>query len=152
MTVINQIENATAPIVASSDVGYQTGLFTAVTTPPSSPAAATTRISARRAFQHALHGYAMLIDIRPQWVREQAGVLDPELATLTVDVSDLGWLSRSLGGLPPILICQNGNASVRLAAALQRTGVSEVSDVIGGFGAWQAAGLPVRTIRSGSTN
>lgn len=42
-----------------------------------------------------------------------------------------------------ILICNEGYQSSR-AATLQQLGLFDATDVIGGFQAWKAAGLPVR--------
>jgi rhodanese-related sulfurtransferase len=42
-----------------------------------------------------------------------------------------------------ILICRDGYSSSLAAVRLQELGFSDTTDVIGGFGAWVAAGLPV---------
>jgi len=42
-----------------------------------------------------------------------------------------------------ILICQEGFQSSLAAAALQRLGLVNATDLDGGFAAWAAAGLPV---------
>jgi rhodanese-related sulfurtransferase len=41
------------------------------------------------------------------------------------------------------LICDEGYQSSLAAATLTRFGLAEVTDVVGGFRAWRAAGLPV---------
>lgn len=41
-----------------------------------------------------------------------------------------------------ILVCRHGYSTSVAAWTLQRTGLTAVTDVIGGFEAWQAAGLP----------
>jgi len=48
---------------------------------------------------------------------------------------------------PLVLICDEGFQSSLAAATVQRFGTRAVSDVIGGFCAWQAAGLPVQPHR-----
>lgn len=44
--------------------------------------------------------------------------------------------------LRPIVICNEGATSSLAAAALQDLGLGRATDVIGGYRAWQAAGLP----------
>lgn len=43
----------------------------------------------------------------------------------------------------PVVICGQGFQSSLVAHALQRLGFGRATDVIGGFAAWQEAGLPV---------
>ena len=43
-----------------------------------------------------------------------------------------------------IVICAEGYSSSLAAASLQDLGLVNATDVIGGFLAWQAAGLPVK--------
>ena len=43
-----------------------------------------------------------------------------------------------------ILICRHGYSSSLAAAQLQELGFADATDVIGGFEAWRAAGLPVQ--------
>jgi len=45
---------------------------------------------------------------------------------------------------PLVLMCAQGYQSSLAAATLQRIGVTGATDMIGGFEAWRAAGLPVR--------
>ena len=47
-----------------------------------------------------------------------------------------------------VLICDAGYQSSLAAATLQRFGLRHATDVIGGFQAWRAAGLPVHRPRS----
>jgi len=44
---------------------------------------------------------------------------------------------------PVIVMCQEGYASSLAAATLVDLGVDDATDMIGGFEAWKAAGLPV---------
>jgi rhodanese-related sulfurtransferase len=48
-----------------------------------------------------------------------------------------------------ILICQEGFQSSLAAAALQRLGLVNATDLDGGFAAWAAAGLPVTRLEAG---
>lgn len=42
-----------------------------------------------------------------------------------------------------LVLCQEGYASSLAAESLLRLGLARATDVIGGFQAWQQAGLPV---------
>ncbi len=42
-----------------------------------------------------------------------------------------------------ILVCQGGYQSSLAAATLQDLGFANATDLVGGFEAWKAAGLPV---------
>jgi rhodanese-related sulfurtransferase len=46
---------------------------------------------------------------------------------------------------PLVLMCAQGFQSSIAAATLQEMGIHRATDVIGGFEAWEAAGLPVLT-------
>ena len=59
----------------------------------------------------------------------------------------LGYLTERLAEVPKdqplVLHCQGGGRALIAAGLLQAYGVSNVTNLAGGFGAWQAAGLPV---------
>jgi rhodanese-related sulfurtransferase/glyoxylase-like metal-dependent hydrolase (beta-lactamase superfamily II) len=61
----------------------------------------------------------------------------------------LAQLSQSLDKLdrraPVVVNCAGGHRSLIAASLLRHVGFSDVSDLVGGFGAWTAAGLPVAT-------
>jgi rhodanese-related sulfurtransferase len=92
---------------------------------------------------------AILIDIRSDAQRARDGVI-PEATYLPRNV--LEWrldpasahrdpeLARR--DVPLVMICDEGYQSSLAAATLAHFGL-EVADVIGGFQAWRAAGLPV---------
>ncbi|MGQ0629726.1 MAG: rhodanese-like domain-containing protein [Sporichthyaceae bacterium] len=93
---------------------------------------------------------ALLVDIRPAAQRAAEGAL---LGALIVERNVLEWRfdPRSEARLPiadrydlPVIVfCSEGYTSSLAAAALQDLGLSEATDLAGGFRAWQAAGLPV---------
>jgi rhodanese-related sulfurtransferase len=58
---------------------------------------------------------------------------------------DSAWRNPHVGGLDThlILICDHGESSSLAAVSLLELGFTRVGDVIGGFEAWAAAGLPV---------
>ncbi|HVI16979.1 MAG TPA: rhodanese-like domain-containing protein, partial [Gaiellales bacterium] len=47
---------------------------------------------------------------------------------------------------PVIVMCEQGYSSSLAAATLQRLGCDRATDMVGGFQAWSAAGLPVRPL------
>ena len=58
---------------------------------------------------------------------------------------DSAWRSPHAPGLDErvILLCDHGESSSLAAATLVQLGFDQAGDVVGGFGAWVAAGLPV---------
>lgn len=110
------------------------------------------RVSARAAFQEVLYGRAVLVDIRPAAQRAAEGEVAEHLRPLVVERNVLEWRfdPRHEARLPQagfearvIVLCQEGYTSSLAADALVRLGVARATDVVGGFAAWQAAGLPV---------
>jgi rhodanese-related sulfurtransferase len=98
---------------------------------------------------------AVLADIRAESQRERDGVVpgavfiprnvlewrcDPASATRDPAVSDP---DRQV-----ILMCDAGYASSLAAAVLKDLGLPRVTDLVGGFRAWRAAGLPVEPLNS----
>lgn len=90
---------------------------------------------------------AVLVDIRSRDAREHLGVIPGAIhvpRTVLEWRADPAseWRNPRLDGLPLIVICDHGYSSVLAAANLVSLG-REAGDVIGGFEAWLAAGLPV---------
>ena len=93
---------------------------------------------------------AVLVDIRARDNRVRDGIVP---GSLHIPRTVLEWRadpdspSRNahVGGLEGrvILICDQGYSSVLAAATLRDLGFSRAADLIGGFEAWRAAGLPV---------
>ena len=93
---------------------------------------------------------ALVVDIRSDLPRERTGVIPGSIhvprTVLEWRFEPGGdWRSPSAGRLdePLVVICEHGFSSVFAAAALVRLGYAHVGDVVGGFEAWQRAGLPV---------
>lgn len=91
---------------------------------------------------------AWLIDIRPHANREQEGEIP---GSLIVERIVLEWRLDPAGehrlpgltaGTRVVVVCNEGYASSLAARDLQRLGLW-AADLIGGFRAWKAAGLPV---------
>ena len=93
---------------------------------------------------------ALLVDIRPQAQRAEEGEIP---GALLVERNVLEWrfdpasaarLPQASYDLRVIVVCSQGYTSSLAAAALQDLGLSQATDLDGGFQAWAAAGLPVR--------
>jgi rhodanese-related sulfurtransferase len=99
----------------------------------------------------AMRAGALLIDIRTDTQRQRDGeipgalVIDRTVLEWRVDPAS-GAAHPAVGGLdtPLILLCAQGYSSSLAVGALLDLGASQVTDVIGGFEAWRAAGLPVQ--------
>jgi rhodanese-related sulfurtransferase len=98
----------------------------------------------------AVAGGALIVDIRSDDARVRDGIVPGSLhlprTVLEWRVAPDGeWRNPSVGGLDRelVLICDHGCSSSLAAANLVRLGFSRAGDVIGGFEAWVAAGLPV---------
>jgi rhodanese-related sulfurtransferase len=99
----------------------------------------------------AMRAGALLIDTRTDGQRRRDGEVPGALA---IDRTVLEWrvdpasgaAHPAIGGLdtPLILLCAQGYSSSLAVGSLLDLGASDVTDVIGGFEAWRAAGLPVR--------
>ena len=92
---------------------------------------------------------AVLVDIRPAAQRAFEGEVP---GALIVERNVLEWRfdPRSDARLPlatdydvdVIVLCSEGYTSSLAADALRSLGLSRATDVVGGFSAWAAAGLP----------
>lgn len=97
---------------------------------------------------------AVLVDIRPGWQRAEEGEVP---GALPVERNHLEWrfdpecdarLPQAVGyDVQVIVLCSQGYTSSLAADSLRALGLHRATDVVGGFMAWAAEGLPVR--RSG---
>jgi rhodanese-related sulfurtransferase len=107
------------------------------------------RVDAPTAFA-AMQAGALLIDTRTDGQRARDGeipgalVIDRTVLEWRID-PDSGAADPAIGALdvPMILLCNQGFSSSLAVASLLDLGATDVTDVIGGFEAWRAAGLPV---------
>jgi rhodanese-related sulfurtransferase len=98
----------------------------------------------------AMRAGAVLIDSRTDSQRWRDGtvpgalVIDRTVLEWRVDPSS-GAADPAVGGLGAriVLLCNQGYSSSLAVASLLDLGAGDVSDVVGGFQAWRAAGLPV---------
>ena len=108
------------------------------------------RLSPRQAYDAVAVG-ALLVDIRPGWQRAVEGEVP---GALLIERNHLEWrfdpecearLPQATGyDVQVIVLCSEGYTSSLAAAALQTLGLHNATDVIGGFRAWTAQGLPHR--------
>jgi len=106
------------------------------------------RVSPHEAAARIADG-ALLVDIRPAAQRAREGEVP---GALVVERNVLEWRFDPASGarLPQatgydvdvIVLCSEGYTSSLAADALQSLGLHRATDVIGGFVAWAAAGLP----------
>ena len=95
----------------------------------------------------ALGAGQRLVDIRPGWQRAAEGEIP---GALIVERNHLEWrlhpesearVPQAVHGQRWIVVCSEGYTSSLAADALNSLGVP-ATDLVGGFRAWQAAGLP----------
>ena len=108
------------------------------------------RIGPDEAYDAARVGDALLIDIRYAALRERDGLIP---GALVVERNELEWRLDPQGShrvpeatghdLRVVVICNEGYASSLAAASLHQLGLHRATDLVGGFQAWRAAGLPV---------
>lgn len=108
------------------------------------------RIEAEEAYEVARSGEAVLVDIRYAALRERDGLIP---GALVVERNELEWRLDPRGShrLPEatshdirvVVVCNEGYASSLAAESLHRLGLYRATDLVGGFQAWRAAGLPV---------
>ena len=107
------------------------------------------RVDPGDAWQAARGGGALIVDIRSDGARE-AGVVP---GSLHLPRTVLEWRvdpasptrNPHVGGLDRrlLVLCDHGYSSSLAAATLVDLGFSSAGEVVGGFEAWLAAGLPV---------
>jgi rhodanese-related sulfurtransferase len=104
------------------------------------------RVSPQDAAAEAAAGTAVLVDVREpvEWEHHIAGavqvprgllefVADPESAKHRPELDPAGRV---------IVYCRSGARAALACATLKMMGFENVANLEGGFGAWQAAGLP----------
>ena len=92
---------------------------------------------------------AVLVDIRPAAQRTEHGeipgaiVVERNVLEWRLDPrSDARLSFADRYDLEVVVACQEGYTSSLAAASLQDIGLSRATDLVGGFAAWRAAGLP----------
>jgi rhodanese-related sulfurtransferase len=93
---------------------------------------------------------ALIVDVRSELQRERDGVV-PGAIHVSRNVlewrldPDSGAADPRIGGLGRrvVVMCDAGYQSSLAAAGLRDLGFERATDIVGGFQAWRAAGLPV---------
>ena len=108
------------------------------------------RLSSDEAYEAMVKTEAILVDIRPEGQRQIEGSIAD---ALIVERNVLEWRfdPASNARLPVatnhdirvVVFCSEGYTSSLAAIALQDLGLQRATDVIGGFQAWRATGLPI---------
>jgi rhodanese-related sulfurtransferase len=97
----------------------------------------------------AAAGGALLVDIRPAAQRREEGeipgalVLERNVLEWRLDPAGAARIPEARYDVQVVVFCSEGYTSSLAAAALQDLGVRRATDLVGGFGAWSRAGLPV---------
>jgi rhodanese-related sulfurtransferase len=86
---------------------------------------------------------ALLVDVREQAEYAQSHILNARWVPLSQIDARLAEIEK-FKDKPVIVYCASGNRSSAAAAALRKSGFSNVSNLSGGFAAWRQAGLPVQ--------
>ncbi len=106
------------------------------------------RLTPAQAWTALRAGTAVLVDTRTDRQRAATGVVP---GAVLVDRGVLEWrfdpaspdrLPEAAYDARVVVLCEQGYSSSLAAATLQRLGVREATDVVGGMEAWVAAGLP----------
>lgn len=108
------------------------------------------RVGPKDAFEAVAADGALLVDIRYQALRERDGLIP---GALVVERNELEWRLDPQGShraaeatshdLRVVVICNEGYASSLAAVSLRQLGLHRATDLVGGFQAWKAEGLPV---------
>ncbi|WP_045880233.1 rhodanese-like domain-containing protein [Pseudofrankia sp. DC12] len=92
---------------------------------------------------------ALLVDIRPAAQRAAEGevpgalVIERNVLEWRLDPTSDARLPVATGDdLRVLILCSEGYTSSLAAAALQELGLHRATDIVGGYHAWAAAGLP----------
>ena len=97
----------------------------------------------------AVRDGARLVDIRPGWQRLAEGTVP---GAVVIERNHLEWRLDPTSDarideatdhdVAWVVLCSEGYTSSLAAAALQDLGIHRATDVVGGFRAWEDAGLP----------
>ena len=109
------------------------------------------RIEPKEAAAELANG-ALLVDTRTEAQRARQGeipgaiVIDRTVLEWRLDPKSPSRIEQATDHqIRVIVVCTEGFSSSLAAASLQDIGLVNATDLIGGFQAWKAAGLPVQT-------
>jgi rhodanese-related sulfurtransferase len=99
-----------------------------------------------------------IVDTRPEFQRREAGEI---AGAIVIERNHLEWrLDPSSdaripeaedAGIRWIVFCEGGYSSSLAANSLRQIGLHRSTDIVGGFNAWRAAGLPIVQFGDGHT-
>lgn len=100
----------------------------------------------------------LLIDIRPRQQRADEGEI-PDALIIERNVLEWRLAPTSAHRIPDlvsadqavVVLCSEGYASTLAAVSLRSLGLTNATDLVGGFRAWRAAGLPTRPFEDPAT-
>jgi rhodanese-related sulfurtransferase len=112
-----------------------------------------TRVQPHQAAAELAQG-ALLVDTRTEAQRAQQGeipgahVIDRTVLEWRLDPTSSSRITEATDHqVRVIVVCSEGYSSSLAAASLQEIGLVNATDMIGGFKAWKAAGLPVERLK-----
>lgn len=100
--------------------------------------------------ERLLRDGALLVDIRPHHDRLAEGEVPGAVAVERIvlewrlDPRDRSRVAGLTEDTTVVVFCNDGTASSLAARDLKRIGLRDVTDLIGGYRGWVAAGLPTR--------
>jgi rhodanese-related sulfurtransferase len=113
-----------------------------------------TRVEPQQAAEEQARG-ALIVDTRTLEQRARQGeipgalVIDRTVLEWRLDPTSSSRIEQATDHhIRVIVVCSEGYSSSLAAASLQEIGLVNATDLIGGFQAWKAAGLPVEAPRT----
>jgi rhodanese-related sulfurtransferase len=109
------------------------------------------RVDPREAHAEQLTG-ALLVDTRPSIYRETEGaipgavVIERNVLEWRLDPTSEAAIEQASYDARVIVICNEGYASSLAAASLRDLGIHQATDLVGGYRAWRALGLPTEGV------
>jgi rhodanese-related sulfurtransferase len=92
----------------------------------------------------------LIVDIRSTGARRRGGIVPGSIHVPRTVLEwrlepDGAWRNPHVGGVERrlVVLCDHGYSSIFAAAVLVELGYARAGDVVGGFEAWVAAGLPL---------
>ena len=111
------------------------------------------RVTPADAAERQKHG-ALIIDVRIEEPRQRDGTVP---GARVISLNHLEWRLDPTSSsriaeardhdVDVVLLCDEGYCSSLAAARLQALGLHRATDVVGGFQAWRAAGLPISVVK-----
>jgi rhodanese-related sulfurtransferase len=114
------------------------------------------RLTPAEAYHAHLEG-ALLVDTRPEIYRETEGaipgalVIERNVLEWRLDPASSAAIAEASYDAEVIVICNEGYASSLAAASLRDLGIRRATDLIGGYRAWRALGLPTSHVEAESS-